>query len=254
MLQFHKYWSSPDTPSIARFLEVRDRLRVPIYMGEGGENTLEWLYTAFRLYETHGIGWNFWPWKKIDTRTSPASVDAPDGWDRVVASVSGTPALSRDQSRLIFAQLLENMRVENCRWQPDIVAALIADRPAAIPAWGFGFRGEGESYAIGDRGNLPTKWIRADDGVPLRFAAQGAATVNPFEQTDGRAYHEDEELVVDLLAGDWLEFEMEAGIVLSDARALGTDGDDLPVILERSVRGLRVTATAPATLAKIVMG
>ncbi len=67
------------------FLETRDRLGLPIYMGEGGENTLEWVYTAFRLYESHDIGWNFWPWKKIDTRTSPASIIQPTDWDRVVA-------------------------------------------------------------------------------------------------------------------------------------------------------------------------
>jgi endoglucanase len=84
MLQFHKYWSAPDTASIQKFLDARDRLGLPIYMGESGENNLEWLYTAFRLYEAHGIGWNFWPWKKMETITSPVSVLAPLGcsWGR----------------------------------------------------------------------------------------------------------------------------------------------------------------------------
>ncbi len=88
-LQFHKYWSPPDTATIPKFLDARDRLGLPIYMGEGGENNLEWLYTAWRLYETHGIGWNFWPWKKIDTRTSPASITPPAGWAAVVEHVAG---------------------------------------------------------------------------------------------------------------------------------------------------------------------
>jgi endoglucanase len=251
LLQFHKYWSSPDTASIAPFLEVRDRLRLPIYMGEGGENTLEWLYTAFRLYETHGIGWNFWPWKKIETRTSPASIEAPEGWERVVASVSGAPAIGRDQARLVFAQLLESMRIENCRWRPDIVAALLGDRPSVVPAWGFGFRGRGESHDVAATGTPTLPGLRSEDDVPLRFAT-GAGIPNPFEQTDGRAYRADEELVVDLLAGDWLEFEV-AAFDVSGVRAIGPDGEDIPVRLDSSPRGLRVTATAPTTLAKIVM-
>ena len=39
LLQFHRYWLSPDRASIAPYLETRDRLGLPIYMGEGGENT-----------------------------------------------------------------------------------------------------------------------------------------------------------------------------------------------------------------------
>jgi endoglucanase len=254
MLQFHKYWSSPDTASIARFLEARDRLQLPIYMGEGGENTLEWLYTAFRLYETHRIGWNFWPWKKIDTRTSPASIDAPDGWDRVVASASGAAAPGRNEAQRIFAQLIENMRIENCRFQPDIVAALLGDRPAVVPAWGFGFRGAGDSHGIADPElRRPLPGIREADGVPVRFAEHGVVNLNPFEQTDGREYRADEELVVDLMPGDWLEFELETGNGPRNARALGTAGDDIPVRIDPSQRGLRVTATAPTTLARIVM-
>jgi endoglucanase len=63
-----------DRPGIQRYLDVRDRLGLPIYMGEGGENNLDWLQTAFQLYEDEQIPWNFWPWKKIETRTSPCSV------------------------------------------------------------------------------------------------------------------------------------------------------------------------------------
>ena len=41
VLQFHRYWSSPDREGIAPFIEARDRLDMPLYMGEGGENTPE---------------------------------------------------------------------------------------------------------------------------------------------------------------------------------------------------------------------
>jgi len=243
VLQFHKYWSSPDRASIAPFLEARDRLGLPIYMGEGGENTLPWLYTAFRLYEAEGIGWNFWPWKKIETVTSPASVVAPRGWDDVIAAIPGGEV--PDAPR-IFEELLENLRIENCVWRPEVVAAITGVRPQVVPAWGFGFRGAGESFAVADGASLAG--IRADDAAGIRFAHPGDNPENPFEQSDGRAYLPGEELEVALAAGDWLEFELE-GIHPSELRIVADRPEALRV--EATPRGVRVVAEAAASLARL---
>jgi endoglucanase len=58
--------------------------------------------------------------------------------------------------------------------------------------------------------------------------------------------------VVDLLQGEWLEFELGSAPEPHEMRAVGPDGEDVPVRIDRSTRGVRVTATAPATIAKIV--
>ena len=92
MLQFHKYWSPPDRPSIQRFIDIGSRLGLPIYMGEGGENNPDWIHTAFRLFDDLEISWNFWPWKKIDTRTSPCSIVPPPGWDDDPSRMPPAPA------------------------------------------------------------------------------------------------------------------------------------------------------------------
>ena len=206
-LQFHKYWSPPDVASIATFLEARDRLGLPIYMGEGGENTLEWIYTAFRLYETHDIGWNFWPWKKIATVTSPISIVPPAGWGKVVASIDDADAISRPEARRVFDDLLAAMRIENCEARVNVVAALLAEDPAVSPSWGFGYRGAGESYRT--RVSPTVAGIRDGDSVAITWRQPGDNPVNPFEQSDGRAYHPTEELVVELDTDDWLEYEVE---------------------------------------------
>jgi endoglucanase len=245
-LQFHKYWSSPDRASIAPFLEARDRLGLPIYMGEGGENTLPWLYTAFRLYEAEGIGWNFWPWKKIGTRTSPASIVPPAGWDEVVAAIPGGPVADAPR---IFDDLLAGMRIENCAWQPDVVAAITGVAPSVVPAWGFGFRGAGESFSVA--GGRPLPGIRADEPAGIRFANPGDNPENPFEQSDGRSYRADERLVVDLGAGDWLEFEGEFPGDLDVTAVLGFEGPVAGTRVERSARGVRVVAERPLTLAAV---
>jgi endoglucanase len=249
LLQFHKYWSSPDLASIEPYLRVRDALGLPIYMGEGGENTLEWLYTAFRMYESQDIGWNFWPWKKIDTRTSPVSIDAPDGWDRVIACIGGQNLLSQAEARRIFDDCLERADVRVARWQPDVVNALTGTSPKILPAWGFGFRGAGVSYGVADPVSLPG--IREDDAVTLRFAHPGENPANPFEQTDGRRYAPNEMIIARLAPGDWLEFELTPSVVDLHPRALGTDGTELPVDIRPSGRGVIVTALAPIDLARI---
>lgn len=248
LLQFHKYWSSPDRASIQTFLDTRDRLGLPIYMGEGGENTLEWLYTAFRLYESHDIGWNFWPWKKVETRTSPASIVAPEGWGRLVASIADPDAVTAEEADRILDDLLVALQIENCRWQPDVVAAITGVSPAVIPAWGFGFRGAAESYGIAAAAR-PIEGIRADDAVPLHWARPGGNPLNPFEQTDGRAYSPTEELVVTLQPGDWLEFELTGS---DSARIVDIAGTDAPVVVEPTSRGLRVTATEPTSISRIL--
>ncbi|GAA3738111.1 hypothetical protein GCM10022239_12180 [Leifsonia bigeumensis] len=251
LLQFHKYWSSPDEASISTFLETRERLGLPIYMGEGGENTLEWIYTATRLYETHDIGWNFWPWKKLDTRTSPLSVVPPVRWPEVIGSIGGEARLSTADAVVVFDELLEAMRVENCVWQPDLVAALTAESPSVLPAWGFGFRGEGESYATSAA--RPMEGIRWQEAVTLRFAVDGASPENPFGQSDGRAYARDELLVAELERGDWLEFELDPATDARAAEALGPGGEPAAMELTRTERGLRATATRPTTFARIVL-
>lgn len=246
-LQFHKYWSPPDRPSIVRFLETRGRLGLPIYMGEGGENTLEWLYTAFRLYESEGIGWNFWPWKKVDTRTSPVSVPAPDGWGAVVASAGGEPALDADEARRVLDELLEAVAIEHAVWQPDVVAALLGERPAVVPVWGFGFRGEGESYKVGSP--RPSDVVRSDEAVTLTFAADGEHPENPFAQTDGRPYDGAEVIVAELDAGDWLEFEVEWEP--GEVEVVDGAGAPAPVTVTRGTRGLRVTAATATRVASL---
>jgi hypothetical protein len=252
LLQFHKYWSSADTAAIEPFLEARTRLGLPIYMGEGGENTREWLYTAFRLYEAHGIGWNLWPWKKIETTTSPASIVAPDGWADVIAAISDPAALDPDRAWAILAALVDAVAIDACRWQPGVVAAVSGISPAIVPAWGFGFRGSGESYRVADGRPLPG--IREDDAVTLDWAHPGDNDPNPFQQgDDGRPYLPSEVLVAVLGAGDWLEFELE-GVAAEATTVRDASGEPVDVRVEATPRGLRVTAAGDVRIATIHPG
>jgi endoglucanase len=249
LLQFHKYWSAPDTASIQKFLDARDRLGLPIYMGESGENNLEWLYTAFRLYESHDIGWNFWPWKKMDTKTSPLSVIAPSGWDEIRDYAHGEVIVAPRNSQEIFDRLLINMRVENCVPHPEIVSTLLADNPKVIPAWGFGFHGPGRSYSTENA--TPLAGMRAEDSVTIEYADHELRTHHNFEQSDGRAYADDEQLVVRLEQGEWLEYEVSQNTSIENLAVQTCEADPSTVSITVGQRGFKLTAERSVGVVRI---
>ncbi len=248
-LHFHKYWSPTDEASIAPYLRLRDELGLPLYMGEGGENYLEWLYTAFRLYETFDIGWNLWTWKKLATDTSPVSVTPPRSWDRFVASAEGAPQLTPTEAGAVLDELVENLRLEAATWRPDVLAATTGERPAVIPAWGYGFRGAGASYSI--KHPVPFDALRADDLSALTWTGRQDAPSDLFTHDPSTGDRADRSLGVRLQAGDWLDFELTGARPAASSYApVLLDGGD--VLLETSARGLRAVARADATLLRIV--
>ena len=198
-LQFHRYWCAPDRSSIAEYLETRDKLNIPIYMGEGGENNPEWIYTATRLYEQHGIGWNFWPWKKISTATSPVSIREPHGWQRITDPEG---SLSSSEAWAVLGQFLTNMRLENCESREPVINALFARAPLTIPAWGFNF-GQADPH-----GGAEPDSFRAGDGQQIT-AVRTVPGEEPWHQTDGREYRPDERLHVLAEPGQSLLYALE---------------------------------------------
>ena len=93
---FHKYWMEVNQQAIQEYLDFRDKYNVPLWMGESGENTDEWVAAYRSILERHGIGWCFWPYKKVDA-TSSVRYQSID-------QLTGT---RWSPSRIIHAQLLK---------------------------------------------------------------------------------------------------------------------------------------------------
>ena len=201
LLQFHRYWCPPDRPRITQYLETRERLELPIYMGEGGENNLEWLQTAFQLYEDHGISWNFWPWKKMETVTSPCSIEPPPGWPESILAAADPQSAAET-----LEVLLSRITMTRCTYRRDVVNAMFRRAPLRLPATGFSFRGPGKSYRTVAANPRPD--FRPDDDVTV-LSSSGPAVALNFHHTDGRARADDEMLAVALQPGDWLSFDVE---------------------------------------------
>ncbi len=206
MLQFHKYWSAPDRPSIAEYVERAESLSLPIYMGEGGENGLGWLQTAFGLYEDLGISWNFWPWKKLETWSSPASISAPDRWQEIVRFAVGEgPRLPAAVAAPLLDDLLDRMPLDDCDYRPEVVSALFHRVPVRLAPEAFGFLGEGVSYKTSRA--RPLHQFRSDDNVTINPSGRRHGDIT-FDHSDTPEQTQ-AGLEVVLEAGDWVQYSIE---------------------------------------------
>lgn len=129
---FHLYWDKPEPASIARYLALREKYNIPLWLGESGEADDDWV-TKFRtVLDENQIGWCFWPYKKLNASSSVVSIPAPAGWPAVIAYANASrgdekldekrPSL--ESARKTLAELLQGMRLENATLNPGYVKAL----------------------------------------------------------------------------------------------------------------------------------
>lgn len=124
VLHFHRYACMPGMESYKPYLEAQARLNAPLWLGETGENVLEWYAAMYPLSVSLGIGYNLWTWKKMNCSNSPCSVKKPDGWDRIIEYTRGGPRPSYEEAQTILDQYLENIKHENCVKNEDVTRAV----------------------------------------------------------------------------------------------------------------------------------
>ena len=124
--EFHKYWMEPNQSAIQEYIDYRDRYNVPIWLGESGENTDEWIRQFVSLLEKNEIGWCFWPYKKMEKSSCMVSIPKPIYWDEIVAFaklpggtgnaeklIAQRPSLEHSQKAL--EDLLNKVGLDSCR-------------------------------------------------------------------------------------------------------------------------------------------
>lgn len=114
VIHFHRYACPPGLESFTTFIEVSKRLDAPLWLGESGENLLEWFSAIFPLSAALGIGYNIWPWKKMCCINSPLSIKKPEGWDKIIAYTKGGSRPSYEEAQKILDEFLENIKLDNC--------------------------------------------------------------------------------------------------------------------------------------------
>lgn len=144
MYTFHKYWTAPTKDVIQPYLDFRSRYNVPIWLGESGENTDQWISTFRQTLESNNVGWAFWPYKKMDAPSAFVSWPKPQYWDEIVAFaklgsntgdaeklIAARPSL--EHSRIALQQILLNIRLSHCRVNQGYLRALELQVPQPAP-------------------------------------------------------------------------------------------------------------------------
>jgi len=166
VLEFHKYWSKPDRESISQYLQKGAELDLPIYMGEGGENNIDWIATVFGVYTDLGIPWSFWTWKKVNTTTAVLSIHPPNGWDQILAYAGKTgPKPTEEAAKAALWEFLDNLKASRCEVRADLLNALFRRLPLELPGVAYGFAAGDYQFSETAAAN----GIRQDEPAPIRY-------------------------------------------------------------------------------------
>jgi endoglucanase len=130
---FHKYWFTVNQEAIQEYLDFRDKYNVPVWMGESGENTDEWISSYRTLLEKHDLGWCFWPYKKVDATSCVTSINRSADWDEIV-NFANNPRSTfeevrkarppKEKIKRALDAFLENIKLANCRLNRGYLNAL----------------------------------------------------------------------------------------------------------------------------------
>ncbi len=195
---FHKYWSENSQGAIQSYVNLRSRYKIPLWMGESGENSNTWFFDAVRLFEENKIGWCWWMHKKIETMTSPYSSPITPDYQRVLDYWNGQASKpSVDYAKNALLSIAENLKSENCDFRPGVLKALLGkdfgtqstpfaenNIPGTIPCVNYDFGREGVAYHDVDFQNISgpggSAWNRGytyrNDGVDIEKSENGAGT------------------------------------------------------------------------------
>lgn len=165
--QFHYYcWDNPDhLNDISYYLKERERLNVPVWVGETGERNAKIYFATTQYFEKNNIGWSFWPWKKIDNQQVIYSINAPEGYDKIIEYSRGGEKPSIELAEKALTQLLVNMKVENCEFREPITQSILRQVPGRIYAVNYGHDGAGLSYFV--KTNENSDFYRTDEPVKI---------------------------------------------------------------------------------------
>ena len=128
---YHKFWASPERREVQDYVNFANRWGVPIFLGETGELTDEWNAKYRAMNERFNIGWSFWTYKNLDSRSTVSSITKPEGWDAIAAFGSvpraqwdSMPKPSREAVAATLAAYIENAKFANTTVNRGYVASL----------------------------------------------------------------------------------------------------------------------------------
>ncbi len=220
VLEFHKYWSNPDQESITAFIETSARLGIPLFMGESGENNLDWYTTMFPLLERLEISWSFWSYKKMSCKNSPITFDKPDYWHKIEhwaeqnqaflqgkGPITGDP-IEPSEAQAIFNHFLES--IAHPKVNEEVVNSLLRKVTLSIPAEAFDRYEAASDKVRGEGADL-----RSCDPIDILFENGKTGEVD-YKRHNGASQPEEERLIVALKQGESVSYDFRTDVDVVD--------------------------------------
>jgi aryl-phospho-beta-D-glucosidase BglC (GH1 family) len=134
---FHKYWMPPVQDAIQEYVDFSNKYDVPLWLGESGENTHQWIDSFRVVLEQNNIGWCFWPYKKMEAQSCIVTFEKPALYDELI-TYSGAPREtfaqmresrpSRENALKALDEFIKNCRFENCKVNNGYLQALFGKK------------------------------------------------------------------------------------------------------------------------------
>ena len=204
-VSFHKYWSVNDQNAIQFILNIRNTYNVPIWLGESGENSNQWFTEEIQLVEKNGIGWAWWPLKKISSVVGPLAIVKTDNYQTLLDYWNkGGTAPSSIYANYALLQMAENSKIQNCTFHKDVIDAMFRQVydsttipfsrhriPGIIQATDYDLGRCGKAYQDVDFANYQVTtgtytawnsgWSYRNDGVDIEVSKDTAPGANGFD-------------------------------------------------------------------------
>ncbi len=125
VMSFHKYGNFNNTGSISRFLDLREKYNIPLWLGESGENSNTWFTEAISLAEKNDIGWAWWQSKKMGIN-NPLEIKQPQDYQKILDYATGktTEKPTEAEAWKILQELLNNIKIKNNIYHKDVTDAM----------------------------------------------------------------------------------------------------------------------------------
>lgn len=201
LLQFHKYWSNPDVQSIQTYLDIRETLNLPIFMGEGGENNHLWYSSVFKMYDQLNISYNFWTYKKMENHNSIISFQTPPEWENFLLD-----KLTDNEAEFVLDTLLKNIEFDNCTINQATINHIQQKNTFSSAAYGFDY--DKNKLAYYGKRHLESS-CRNDTNIEI-LNHENKIIVPNFKQYSGEEYDENEKLQVILQKNEWINYSFHS--------------------------------------------
>lgn len=125
VLSFHKYWTTNAPESVQNIIDLRQKLDVPVWLGETGENSNVWFTELNQLLLKNNIGYAYWPMKKIDNIAGVTNVKITPDYQKLLnywKNEGQKP--TKEFAKKTLMKIADNYKIENVEVKKDVIDAM----------------------------------------------------------------------------------------------------------------------------------